>query len=297
MLSPAKINLGLKVLFKRPDGFHEINSIFLRINWGDDIRIEVTDTGKFELISSNELIEEKRSLYDDVSEKGDIRRNILFKTFEFSRTLISDLPGVKIHIIKRIPPGGGLGGGSSNAAMLLNFLFHGTRFFMSDELTFLAAKIGADVPFFLNTGNAFVSGIGEKLSKIEVSGGLGILAIGPYSINTREAYISLKKPLQGDYDSKNWNLLDEDSIFALKTGNWKILSGNFENDFEEYAFRAFPRLELIKKGFLANGASFASMTGSGSCIYCLTSSLESHNDVFDRMVREFPDFKFVSFNF
>jgi len=232
-----------------------------------------------------------------VSENGDIRKNILYKTYELSRELSSELPGARIYITKRIPPGGGLGGGSSNAAMLLSFLFFNTRFFMSDDLMSLATKIGADVPFFLQDGHAFVSGSGEKLSEIAVSRGQGILAIPPYSIGTKEAYANLKKPLQGDPDSKKWNLLTKESISALKIGDWKNLSGSFKNDFEDYVFRVIPRLELIKKSFLAYGASFASMTGSGSCIYGLTDGLEIHDEIFDRMKREFPDCNFVRFNF
>ncbi|EMO76795.1 4-(cytidine-5'-pyrophospho)-2-C-methyl-D-erythritol kinase domain protein [Leptospira kirschneri str. 200801925] len=146
MISPAKINLGLEIPFKRLDGFHEIRSVFLKISWGDDIEIEPASNGVFELFSNNEIILEKRKLYDHVSEIGDIKKNILYKTFIKARSLFPELPGVKIHITKRISPAGGLGGGSTNAASLLNFLFLGVLFLLPMKCSFLPPKL---VPMFL----------------------------------------------------------------------------------------------------------------------------------------------------
>lgn len=146
MISPAKINLGLEIPFKRLDGFHEIRSVFLKISWGDDIEIEPASNGVFELFSNNEIILEKRKLYDQVSERGDIKNNILYKTFIKARSLFPELPGVKIHLTKRISPAGGLGGGSTNAASLLNFLFSWRPFLLPMKCSFLPLKL---VPMFL----------------------------------------------------------------------------------------------------------------------------------------------------
>ncbi|TGK01273.1 4-(cytidine 5'-diphospho)-2-C-methyl-D-erythritol kinase [Leptospira langatensis] len=297
MLSPAKINLGLEIPYKRPDGFHEIRSVFLRLNWGDDIGIEPIDPGRFELVSENQIILEKRRLYDEVSEKGDLSKNILFKTFTKVRTHYRELPGVRIHLTKKIPPAAGLGGGSTNAASLLSFYFGLGPEFHSDELLRLAAEIGADVPFFLSEGNAFVSGKGEIMREIEVHSGQGILALTPQVLSTAEMYAGLKKPLQADPPSKKWISLREDVEFALKEGNWAALRGKLVNDFEPLAFQKFPELGKLKESLLANGASYSSLTGSGSCIYGLVQGLEIREELLAKMQTEFPDLTFVSFNY
>ncbi|TGK11384.1 4-(cytidine 5'-diphospho)-2-C-methyl-D-erythritol kinase [Leptospira fletcheri] len=297
MLSPAKINLGLEIPFKRIDGYHEIRSVFLRIDWGDDIRIEPLDPGRFELVSENEIILEKRRLYDEVSEKGDQTKNILFKTFQKIRSRYRELPGVRIHLSKRIPPAAGLGGGSSNAASLLSFFFGLTSEFSSDGLNDLAAAVGADVPFFLSEGHALVSGKGEILQEIEIHSGQGVLALTPQVLSTAEMYAGLKKPLQADLPSKNWTSLAKDVGFALKEGNWADLEGKLVNDFEPLAFQTFPELGRLKERFLANGASYSSLTGSGSCIYGLVQGLEIRDELLAKMRAEFPDLTFVSFNY
>ncbi|TGK07540.1 4-(cytidine 5'-diphospho)-2-C-methyl-D-erythritol kinase [Leptospira semungkisensis] len=297
MLSPAKINLGLEIPYKRPDGFHEIRSVFLRLNWGDDIRIEPIDPGRFELVSENEIILEKRRLYDEVSEKGDLSKNILFKTFNKIRAHYRELPGVRIYLTKKIPPAAGLGGGSTNAASLLSFYFGLSPEFHSDNLLRLAAEIGADVPFFLSEGNALVSGKGEVMREIEVHSGQGILALTPQVLSTAEMYAGLKKPLQADPPSKKWISLGEDIEFSLKEGNWSALRGKLVNDFEPLAFQKFPELGKLKESLLANGASYSSLTGSGSCIYGLVQGLEIREELLAKMQTEFPDLTFVSFNY
>ncbi|PJZ69857.1 4-(cytidine 5'-diphospho)-2-C-methyl-D-erythritol kinase [Leptospira perolatii] len=297
MLSPAKINLGLEIPYKRPDGYHEIRSIFLRTDWGDDIKMEALDPGKFELLSENEIILEKRRLYEEVSERGDLKKNILYKAFSKIRGSYHELPGVRVRIVKRIPPAGGLGGGSTNAAALLSFYFGFRSDFTSDGLMQLAAEVGSDVPFFLHEGHALVSGRGEILQDIEIHPGQGILALTPQVLSTAEMYSRLKKPLQADPPSKNWKSLSRDVEFALKEGNWAALEGKLVNDFEPIAFHTYPELGRLAERFLANGASFSSMTGSGSCIYGLVQGLEIRDELLCKMQAEFPGLSFISFNF
>ncbi|EPG65678.1 4-(cytidine 5'-diphospho)-2-C-methyl-D-erythritol kinase [Leptospira wolffii] len=297
MLSPAKINLGLEIPYKRPDGFHEIRSVFLRLNWGDDILIEPIDPGSFQLVSQNEIISEKRELYEEVSERGDLSKNILFKAFTKIRAHYRELPGVRIHLTKRIPPAAGLGGGSTNAASLLSFYLGLKPEFHSDDLFQLAAEIGADVPFFLSEDHAFVTGKGEIMREIEVHSGQGILALTPQILSTAEMYAGLKKPLQDDPPSKKWISLGNEVEFFLKEGNWAALRGKLVNDFEPLAFRKFPELERLKESFLANGASYSSLTGSGSCIYGLVQGLEIREELFAKMQTEFPEIRFIGFNY
>ncbi|AOP35419.1 4-diphosphocytidyl-2C-methyl-D-erythritol kinase [Leptospira tipperaryensis] len=297
MLSPAKINLGLEIPYKRLDGFHEIRSVFLRISWGDDIEIEPANNGVFELTSQNEIILEKRKLYDQVSELGDYKKNILYKTFQKARSLFPELPGVKIHLTKRISPAGGLGGGSTNAASLLSFLFSWRSFFTTDEMKNLAAEIGSDVPFFLGEGNAYVTGRGENSQEIEVHSGQGILALTPQVMNTAEMYSLLKKPLQEGPSQKNGNTLSENLISVLKNGDWNALQGRLLNDFEPVAFQLHPELGVLKDRFLEFGSSYCSLTGSGSSMYGLVQGLEIQEELLHRLRQEFPNLTFVRFNF
>ncbi|PJZ52167.1 4-(cytidine 5'-diphospho)-2-C-methyl-D-erythritol kinase [Leptospira adleri] len=297
MLSPAKINLGLEIPYKRPDGFHEIRSVFLRISWGDDIEIEPANNGVFELISKNEIILEKRKLYDQVSELGDYKKNILYKTFQKARSLFPELPGVKIRITKRISPAGGLGGGSTNAASLLTFFFSWRSFFTTDEMRTLAAEIGSDVPFFLEEGHAYVTGRGENSQQIEVAPGQGILALTPQVMNTAEMYSLLKKPLQEGPSQKNGNTLSENLISVLKNGDWSALQGRLLNDFEPVAFQLHPELGVLKDRFLEFGSSYCSLTGSGSSMYGLVQGLEIQEELLHRLRQEFPNLTFVRFNF
>ena len=296
MLCPAKINLGLKVLYKRPDNYHEIESIFLKINWGDEIEFFPNQLGKIQLFSKNELLPAKKNLFEEVSERGDFSKNILFKTFQKVKQFKDDLTGVDVHLTKRIPPGGGLGGGSSNAAYLLKYLAESTP-----ELTTLinkiAPEIGADIPFFLYEGNAHVSGIGEILEKVDLANGFGILAIPPVSINTKESYISLKKPLQTEWGQKSWSLLEKDFSLALKRGDWSKLREKFENDFEKYAFSEYPELSALKQDLYEQGCSFVSMTGTGSCVYGFVEDLTQTEKILKRISQMYPNHYFIQFSF
>ncbi|HMW08024.1 MAG TPA: hypothetical protein PKL30_25555 [Leptospiraceae bacterium] len=162
MLSPAKINLGLKILFKRPDGYHELISVFLKLNWGDDMEFISLPEQKMSLESIVELTGRQKEDYIAVSEQGNISKNILHKAYVRSLDRNPNLPGVHIKLTKRISPGGGLGGGSTNAASLLKFLFPEETQNPNPDFLQFASGIGADVPFFLGDGHSLVTGIGEK---------------------------------------------------------------------------------------------------------------------------------------
>ncbi|MCB1156929.1 MAG: 4-(cytidine 5'-diphospho)-2-C-methyl-D-erythritol kinase [Leptospiraceae bacterium] len=298
MLSPAKINIGLEVPFKREDGFHEIYSIFTKINWGDEIEFERTSSsGEFLLESRNELIKEKKQSFEEVSERGDLTKNILYKAYERALSFSPDIPGLRVKLIKRIPTGGGLGGGSSNAAMLLKVLFKGTDWEFSESLNGLAAGIGSDVPFFLREEPAFVYGRGEKFYSIKLASGQGVLGIPPVEINTKEAYNYLKKPLQKTTITEPWNFLTGELSQALRLGDWHVLQRFLVNDFEEFAFKQFPLLKSLKEDFYSLGCSFASMTGSGSCFFGLLRREEESAKVQNGLIAKYPGYDFIPFSF
>jgi 4-diphosphocytidyl-2-C-methyl-D-erythritol kinase len=262
LLCPAKINLGLKVLYKRPDNYHEIASVFLKLNWGDDIYFVPNDLGIPRLFSTNELIGGKYALFEAVSERGDFTKNILFKAFQQAKDLDNTMSGVDIHLTKRIPPGGGLGGGSTNAASLLLYLLQGHSM-LANLIPKMASSIGADIPFFLRTGHAYVTGIGEILKDVDISTGL----------------------------------LDEDLSFSLKRGDWSKLQEKFENDFEKYAFGEFPELNSLKQDLYRQGSSFVSMTGTGSCLYGFVQSMELQSNIQKWMTQNHPEHYFIQFSF
>jgi 4-diphosphocytidyl-2-C-methyl-D-erythritol kinase len=297
MLSPAKINLGLDILYKRPDNYHEINSVFLRLNWGDDIRFEWTETNTVELISTNQLMSEKYPLFEEVSERGFFSKNILFKAYQWAKQFYDTLGGVKIFLTKRIPPGGGLGGGSSNAAELIKFLLSDKINVTDRSFGMRASQIGADVPFFLSPGrHSKVSGIGEVVEEITVAEGYGLLCVPPFSISTKDAYKYLKKPLQKTWVGKQWKFLTGQVRAAISVGDWSLLR-KVVNEFEGYAFQQSPELEQLKGTLYAFGCDYVSMTGSGSSIYSLCKDADRVQEVMRKVSQKYLGYKFISFTF
>lgn len=294
IISPAKINLGLNVLYKRPDNYHEIQSIFIRIDFGDEISFEPIAEKKIELISKNELTGFRKDLYEEVSEHKNIQDNILYKAYQLAQKYDTEFPGLKIHLTKRIPPGGGLGGGSSNAACLLSYLFGNSSPKLIREI---ATKIGADVSFFLEDNSALVWGIGDKMKKISVSKGHGILAIPSFTINTKDSYLNIKKSLQKTHVYNQCIFEEKRVTDALIQGNWASLRDVVFNDLEDYAFQLFPQLLQVKNDFYQFGSAFSLMTGSGSCIFALVQSKNQIPTILDNMQSKYPDYNFVQFNF
>lgn len=297
MISPAKINFGLKILGKRPDGFHDLESIFLKLNWGDEIYFYPNSTGKITLTSQNEIANNSYSLFEEVSERGDFTKNILFKAYEKAKDLDIEIPGVEVHLVKRIPVGGGLGGGSTNAASLLRFIFSHSHYELSDPLLKVAKAIGSDVPFFLFDEHAHVSGLGDIISPVNIASGFGVLVTPDFSIPTKESYISLNMTLQNTWGVKTWNFLGKDDVFNLEQGNWSLLKNKFINDFEKFAFKTYPKLSVLKENLYKAGCSYVSMTGTGSCFFGFTNDLDTLLEVQNTFSEIYPDHKIFHFNF
>lgn len=294
MISPAKINLGLNILYKRQDGFHELKSIFLLIDWGDEIHFEDSENFIFQSEIDPDL--PRKEDFESVSERGDISKNILYKTYLKAKTLQPNIKGVKITLKKRIPTGGGLGGGSSNAAQLIKYFFQ-SRFPLpfNDEFYAYCSNIGADVPFFLIGKSSMVGGIGEKLEIFELPQFSGILAIPPFGINTKDAFISLKKPLQETIVSNDWRYLSSDVKRPLLDGNLSKFHSLIANDFEPFATKLYPELSKLKKSMLEFGMDFVTMSGSGSSFYGLVTNENKIPNIMENLKRSFSEFRFVSF--
>ncbi|TGK82112.1 4-(cytidine 5'-diphospho)-2-C-methyl-D-erythritol kinase [Leptospira noumeaensis] len=300
-ISLGKINIGLFVPFKREDGLHEIRSVFVPISLGDPMDVEISSlpsgsNSEIHLSSENHLKGYRHAKFEEVSERGDFKRNILYKAFQKLVTYLSHPVSVSIHLQKYLPPEGGIGGGSSNAGTLLKELFPLTKL-IEDEQISLAKSIGADVPFFLQSSPCFVSGIGEVLEPISVAKGTGILAIPPFGLSTASMYAGLQKSLQKPYGSQVWKSLAEDLIRNLQVGDWAYLQNRLENEFEKIAFQTQPLLKELRLGFFESGAVYASLSGSGSCFYGIYPSDRERDEALRIVSNRFPDMEFRTFSF
>lgn len=245
--SPAKINLGLQILERRKDGFHELRSVMY-------------PTPLCDIIEINQLPGETipvRFSQSGIQVEEDPENNLCLKAW---KALSADhpLPPVAIHLHKQIPVGAGLGGGSSNASTVLRGLNLLASYPASPErLAELAGQLGSDCPFFLHDIPMMMEGRGEVLSQVNVSLDLGylVLLFPEIHISTSEAYGAVT-PFQPDLHLRK--LIEE----PLK--NWK---GLIINGFEEGAFLKHPLLKALKFALYKAGASFASMSGSGSSLY------------------------------
>ena len=252
--SYAKLNFGLQVLNKRADGFHNINSVFIRINLHDKMRFSVSNDFS---INSNFSIPEKE--------------NIIYKTLEvLSGHFDKDLFKLKIDLDKKIPAGAGLGGGSSNAAETIkacNELFDLKT--EKDELNELASKIGSDVPFFLRDTAAIGKSKGEVLEPFNFKLPYHILIVYPnIHISTPNAYKMLNR---NEVPRNEINFKTFLNKFVLERMQ---LQKSIINDFEEPVFALHPELRRIKDVLYDVGSEFAIMSGSGSSVFGLFNDLQ-----------------------
>jgi 4-diphosphocytidyl-2-C-methyl-D-erythritol kinase len=242
VLPNAKINLGLNILRKREDGYHDIASILYPVKDLCDI-LEILPSAEFSFSTSGITIP------DD--------GNICKKAFELLKQDFK-IGNIKLHLHKQIPIGAGLGGGSADGAFTLkalNILFD--LKLSNTELEKYALQLGADCPFFIDNTPKYITGIGEKMTAIDLDlSAYEIKFIFPeLHISTAEAYIGVT-PKQAETD-----LLD---LISQPIENWKK---TVKNDFEISAFSKYPELAKMKEKLYADGAIYASMTGSGSVLY------------------------------
>jgi len=244
--SNSKVNIGLKVLNQRDDGYHNIYTVFQELDFGDSITIEKTDSGC--TIKSNvDWIPTDKS-------------NMCHKAYSAIRTKFPDLGGISIHIEKNVPIGSGLGGGSANAAAVLKGMNELYGLGLSNsELENIGTSVGADVPFFIGGGTQLGEGIGDKLTLLPSHiQGTYLLVIPDVSISTPWAYSELINKLNSEELMPNFA-----GFFSGDYASLKI----FENDFERIVIPAYPEIGAIKRKLLELGARFASLSGSGSTVY------------------------------
>lgn len=239
----AKINIGLNILRKRPDGFHDLESFFVPVAWCDIL--EIIPNQRLEFTSSGREI------------PPDPKGNLCIQAYELLKKDF-DLPPVHIHLHKLIPIGAGLGGGSADASFTLRNLNQQFSLGLSSsQLKDYARQLGSDCPFFVDNIPMFGEERGDmfsSLSPLPFQGSL-VLIYPKLHISTQEAYRSVipQKPDFGLRES-----------LSLPLQEWK---GRVVNDFESGLFTKYTELADIKAKLYELGALYASMSGSGSCIY------------------------------
>jgi 4-diphosphocytidyl-2-C-methyl-D-erythritol kinase len=248
--APAKINLGLHVLRRRADGYHDLDTVFLRIGWADTVAVATAP--------DRSLTCTDPSLPTDAS-------NLCLKAALRLAAHTGVTQGAAIHLEKYIPHGAGLGGGSSDAAatlLLLNDLWH-TGLSPSD-LHVLAAGLGSDVPFFLGPAAARGTGRGDVLAPLlDATGRVYgcpfhfVVAKPSVSVSTTDAYRWIVPREDGRPDLS-------EVVASNDLVRWRH---ELVNDFEEPAFGRFPLLRTLRDGLYADGAGYAAMTGSGSAVF------------------------------
>jgi 4-diphosphocytidyl-2-C-methyl-D-erythritol kinase len=249
LFSPAKINLGLQILRRRGDGYHDIQTIMHHAGLCDILEIRVSQPDSRRLKFSQSGIE---------LESGDLK-NLCISAWEIFEEE-AGLPPLEIHLHKQIPVGAGLGGGSSNATHTLLAINR----IMGDPLPMgtlhrMASSLGSDCPFFLHDRAMLAEGRGEILTPLELSlkGKYLVLFNKGIHISTARAYAGIQ-PAPLRFDLRELPNLSFDS--------WKKV---VTNDFEEPVFRLHPELEALKAAIYSAGAGYASLSGSGSALYGL----------------------------
>jgi 4-diphosphocytidyl-2-C-methyl-D-erythritol kinase len=258
----AKINLGLKVLYRRPDGYHELRTVFQTVSLADVLDLEFRPgRGRrieaYPEIPNNLVIQAAEAVFDAASIHGEFRA----------------------RITKRIPMGSGLGGGSSNAAaVLLALPALAGKPLALERLIDLASRLGSDVPFFLWGGAAAACGRGTELYPLPDAPPLhGVIVAPGIHVATPEAYRKLARPGWAEAagsltETPNFNYINKFQAFVWgaqgqPAARWDL--SVFENDFESVVFDLHPRLKQIKRTLERLGALCASMSGSGSALYAL----------------------------
>ncbi|MBI5787586.1 MAG: 4-(cytidine 5'-diphospho)-2-C-methyl-D-erythritol kinase [Candidatus Schekmanbacteria bacterium] len=265
--APAKINLFLRVLDKRPDEYHNIQSIFHSISLYDELEFTLKPAGI-----------DVRCNRDDIAAPN----NLVYKAARLLQENYNQTQGIDICVNKHIPIGAGLGGGSSDAAVTLMTLNQMWNLKLSvEQLLPLAAKLGADVPFFLYQGAALVEGTGEKITPWPYLACWVLLVKPDIFISTAWAYRNLDS-------GHKWGLTREENYINIlqhfwTSGSLGAIATGLLNDFEQLVIRKYPLIQEIKEELLAAGAEGALMSGSGSTVFGLYAHESTARDALTRL--------------
>ncbi len=258
----AKINLGLRVTEKRPDGYHNLETVFYPIGLKDALEVVPLSNGK------SYSLEVKSMNSSDLG--MDEESNIVTKAYRLLQKQFNLKPSA-FYLKKGIPTGAGLGGGSSDAAYALKIINLANNLGLSEQdLELFSAQIGADCAFFIKNNPIFASGIGTDFEDVSLNlSGMFLVLVKPdVHVSTAEAY-SLVHPAHPERSLKEW--------IGNPIETWR---DNVINDFEPSVFLKYPIIGEIKETLYRNGAVYASMSGSGSSVYGLFKSTVDLKNIF-----------------
>lgn len=245
----AKINLGLNIVRRRPDGYHDLETAFYPIRWRDILEI---------IPMSEESDQEVRITLTGIVPEGKPSDNLCIKAWRILRRDFPDLPYVAMHLHKTIPTGAGLGGGSSDGVAALRMLsdMHGLAL-ATERLEALALELGSDCPFFVRNRPCFAQGRGERMRDMDLDlSGYAFMVVHPgIHVGTATAFAGVR-PSEPDVPIPE--------ILSEPVERWR---GRLSNDFEATVFAAHPAIAHIKDRLYEAGALYASMSGSGSSVY------------------------------
>lgn len=274
----AKINLTLNVLDKRPDNYHNLESIFQRINLYDELYIEKTATNRLEIITNLENVKTED--------------NIIYKAYVKLKEKSEDIKGIKVILNKKIPTEAGLAGGSADCAsfiLAVNKMYNLNL--CESELIKIGKELGADVcPCFYN-GALKVQGIGEIIKKIDAVYKFYVIIIKPeMSCNTKNMFKKIDEKKIVRHTEKT-DLAEK----ALITNNMKLLCDNLYNDFE-YVIEDKEFIDNLKSELSKKGALGVLMTGSGSCVYGIFQNKKEAKIAYDKLKTKYKAYICVPYN-
>lgn len=249
----AKVNLGLNVVERRPDGYHNLQTVFYPVGIQDALEI-------FPMAEDFPSEVDCDIKVSNIPIEGDEQRNLVVRAYQLLKQDFPNLPRLHVHLYKGIPTQAGMGGGSSDASAMLRLLNTSFQLNLSDEkLISYASKLGADCAIFILNRPAYAEGIGEKLypMDIDLSGWYMAVVRPDIPVPTKEAFARIKP----HFPQKCCR-----DIVMQPVETWKE---ELVNDFEESVFALHPKLAAIKERLYQLGATYAAMSGSGSALFGL----------------------------
>jgi 4-diphosphocytidyl-2-C-methyl-D-erythritol kinase len=264
----CKINLGLNIIRKRRDQYHDIETVFYPIQINDALEV-------IELNEPSEITEKQSGIIfsnSGLTIDANTENNLCVRAYQLLKKDIPQIPSVKLHLHKAIPIGAGLGGGSADAAFTLQLLNKKLHLNLSvDQLLKYALKLGSDCPFFILNEPSFAQGRGEILEKknLDLSAYKFLIVNPDIHINTREAFSKIQPKIPSKKIAE---------IILQPVETWKE---ELVNDFEETVFEIYPHIKNVKQQLYGNGSVYASMSGSGStCFGIFHSAKNIPSDIF-----------------
>ena len=282
IFAPAKVNLILRVLGKRDDGYHDLFMVMEKLSLGDDLTLEDIPSGI------------EFSLEGDSDGGMILDKNLAYRAAKAFREATGEKRGVKIHLTKRIPIAAGLGGGSSDAAAVLRGLDKlWDKNWEPSRLAQLGSKLGGDVPFFCHEGAAIAEGIGDRITPVSKLPNLFILLINPgFSVSTPWVYQEFDL-LKTNHESRITNHgsleltpphKDVSNRAPLDVARGKLfeefcdVTSNLENDLEKVTIASYPEIGEIKSYLVRHGAQGSLMSGSGPTVFGIFEDEKTRND-------------------